>query len=44
MQVRRAGMLAFIVAILIVNSAAFDRVWGAVVVKLITVAGTCVGA
>jgi Zn-dependent protease len=43
-QIKRAGMIAFIVAILIVNSDAFDRVWMAVTKALIRLAQSAVGA
>lgn len=43
-RLRQAGMLAFLIAILIVNSDAFDRVWDACSGALLTAARVVVGA
>jgi len=42
-RIKQAGFLAFLVAILIVNSDAFDRVWVAVINAMIDVAQRVVG-
>jgi Zn-dependent protease len=42
-RIRQAGALAFVVAILIVNSDAFDRVWDEAVAGLLRMAATVVG-
>jgi Zn-dependent protease len=43
-RIRQMGMLAFVVAILIVNSSAFDRVWDACTEAVVIAAHTVVGA